>query len=63
MVSKNKIESGDIIEWCDEQFEVLEVSKSRDTGKVRQGNKIIRNFKFNFNGEESKIVKKNSKTK
>ena len=56
---KQKIQIGDIIGWCDEQFEVLEIY-SNNTGKVRQGREIIRNFKFNFNGEESKIIKRGS---
>ncbi len=62
-MTKEVIEVGDTIEWCDEQFEVLEIYQSGDMGKVKQGNAITRNFKFNFHGEESKIIKKGDSEK
>ena len=58
----SKIEVGDIIEWCDEQYEVIEVYIGGDTGRVKDmSGDIIRNFKFNYNGEKSKIIKKSNR--
>lgn len=46
---------GDKIIWCDEHYEVLEVNG--DTGKVKDScGDIIRNFKFNYGGEDAVVL-------
>jgi len=54
------IEKGDMIEWCDEYYFVLEAN-SQNSGKVTDidGN-ITNRFYFDFQGEKSKIILKNS---
>ena len=47
---------GDIIEWCDETYEILEIYGNGNSGKVKYGNgEIVNNFNFNFQGEEAII--------
>lgn len=59
-MGSDKIEVGDIIEWCDERYKVLEVYPTGDSGKVSfsDGSDICNNFLFNYGNEKAKIMKK-----
>jgi len=48
---------GDIIEWCDEKYEVIEVNGNIGRVKVLGTNEIIRNFKFDYGGEIARKLK------
>lgn len=43
------------IVWCEEEFEVLE-NHNDYYGTVKQGNEIISNFYFNYQGEKAVLV-------
>jgi hypothetical protein len=54
---------GDIIEYCDETYEVLEVNFFNDGGTVAEWyngkcGDIISNFKWSAYGEDCKLVKR-----
>jgi len=55
---KMKYKKGDIIEWCNEKFKILEVHPNGDSGKVcyLDGTGISNNFRFNYCGEVAKII-------
>ena len=51
-----KYKVGDIIEWCDETYEILEIYGNGDSGRVKYGNgEIVNNFYFNYQGEKAII--------
>lgn len=52
-IKKGQIKVGSKILWCDEEFEVIEIDKKREYGKVKDGNGDITKFQFNFMGEKS----------
>lgn len=43
------------ISWCNEEFKVLE-NYSDHSGKVKQGNDIIGDFYFSYQGEEAVVI-------
>ena len=45
------------ISWCGEEFEVLE-NHNDYYGVVKQGNEVIRNFYFSYQGEEALKISK-----
>lgn len=47
------------IAWCGEEFEVLKNYGDGDrSGMVKQGNDVIDNFYFNYQGEEAIFISK-----
>lgn len=57
MIESLKYPIGCRISWCGEEFEVLE-NHDDYYGVVRQGNEVIRNFYFTYQGEEALIISK-----
>lgn len=58
-MKKLKYPVGSKIMWCGEKFEVLENYGDADyVGKVRQGDDIIDNFYFCFQGDEAVFISK-----
>lgn len=43
------------ISWCHEEYEVIK-NYNDYSGTVKQGNDIITNFYFNFEGEEAIVI-------
>lgn len=48
------------ISWSGEEFEVIKNYRDRDhSGLVKQGDDLIDNFYFNFQGKESIVIYRN----